>query len=239
MPWADTVILNSATVREFAIAHEGARSERIVVIPNGVCADEYRTSSDPASLRAELGLPSDRRLLGGVGRLTHQKGFDLLLAALARLAEPDVDLLLAGTGEEESRLRSQACELGLADRVHFAGYRRDVPRLLGALDVYVHPARFEGMPNALLEAMAAACPIVASAVDGNRELIDDGVHGWLVPPDDADALAGAIDASLRDQMTAARRGRAARQRAEEQFSIGTMIDAWEAILQGRHNLASR
>ena len=93
--------------------------------------------------------------------------------------KPDFNLVVFGAGEEEASLRTLALKLGLESRVRFAGYRRDLPSLLGALDLYVDPARFEGMPNALLEAMAAACPIVATAVDGNRELIEDGKHGWL------------------------------------------------------------
>ena len=114
--------------------------------------------------------------------------------------------------------------------MYFAGYRRDVSSLLSALDLYVHPSRFEGMPFAVLEAMAASCPIVASAVDGTRELIDDGVHGWLVPPDDPVALAYAIDAALGDIAEARRRGELARQRVAAQFNVDAMVDAWEQIL---------
>jgi glycosyltransferase involved in cell wall biosynthesis len=235
MPLAETIIVNSVGIRDFAIAEEGARAERIVVIPNGVCVEDYAHPIERAALRAELGQPQHRRLIGSVGRLTHQKGLDLLIAALARIAAQDVDLLLVGVGEEQQRLQAQAAALGLADRVHLVGYRRDVPRLLGALDLYVHPARFEGMPNALLEAMAAGCPIVATAVDGNRELIEDGVHGWLVPPEDVEALSRAIDAALAAPTLAAQYGAAAQHRAEHVFSVEAMVDAWEAILAQRHS----
>jgi glycosyltransferase involved in cell wall biosynthesis len=172
-----------------------------------------------------------KALIGSVGRLTRQKGFDVLLKAFARLKQPECALLITGVGEEEPALRGLSTQLGIQDRVHFIGYRRDVPAFLKTLDLYVHPARFEGMPNALLEAMAAGCPIVATSVDGSTELIEDGVHGWLVPPENPDALGYAIDAALRDQNEARRRGIAARQKATCHFSIETMINAWEHILQ--------
>jgi glycosyltransferase involved in cell wall biosynthesis len=101
------------------------------------------------------------------------------------------------------------------------------------LDIYVHPARFEGMPNALLEAMGAGCPIVASAVDGNRELIEDGVHGWLVPPDDATALSEAVQAALSDPEQARRRGLAGKQRAVEHYDTDRMVLAWEGLMKGQ------
>jgi glycosyltransferase involved in cell wall biosynthesis len=233
MRWADAVIINSAGIRDFAITHEDARLDSIVLIPNGVCIDASYDPINHAMLRASLGLVPERRLIGSVGRLTHQKGFDLLIDALARLPEGEVDLLIVGTGELESRLRDQASTLGVARRVHFAGYRRDVPLLLRMLDLYVHPARFEGMPNALLEAMAAGCPIVASAVDGNRELIEDGVHGWLVAPGDASALAAAMQSALGEPAEARRRGSAAQRRAAAQFSCEAMVEAWEQVLSAR------
>lgn len=233
MRWADAVIVNSAAVRAFAGSEEGAPERKLITIPNGICVDDYARPLGRADLRAELRLAPERRLIGGVGRLTRQKGFDLLIDALARLPDDDVDLLLVGSGEAREALEAQARELGVHQRVHFAGYRRDVARLLGALDVYVQPSRFEGMPNALLEAMAAGCPIVASAVDGNRELVDGGVHGWLVRPDDAAALANTVAAALRDRSEARRRGAAAQERAAREFGVTAMVDAWEAVLAGK------
>jgi len=230
--WADAIVLNSAAVRDFAIAEEGAQPDRIIVIRNGVQVENYHASLSRASLRAEFGLAPEQCLVGSVGRLTYQKGYDVLLQALALVPRMDVHLLLVGTGDEEASLHASVDALGLQRRVHFAGYRRDVPRLLGALDLYVHPARFEGMPNALLEAMAAGCPIVASTVDGNRELIEDGVHGWLVPPEDARALAEAIEYALDNPNEARRRSTAARANATIRFSLDSMIVAWENVLAG-------
>jgi glycosyltransferase involved in cell wall biosynthesis len=232
MRWADAVIVNSKATCAFATAAEGAPPERLIYIPNGVAPENYTSPMSRTALRADLGLAPETRLIGAVGRLTYQKGVDVLLKALAASALIDAHLLVVGAGEEEERLQAQADALGLTARVHLLGYRRDVPQLLGALDLYVHPARFEGMPNALLEAMAAGCPIVATATDGNVELIADGVHGWLAPPADPNALSAALSAALNDPLEARRRGDAARRRAVASFSVATMATAWERVLAG-------
>jgi glycosyltransferase involved in cell wall biosynthesis len=226
------VIINSLGARSFAVGAEGARPHRLIYIPNGVDIEQYARPYGHGELRALFGIPAGHMVLGCIGRLTAQKGQDLLLRAVAQVGQPDTDLLLIGAGEDEPQLRRLACDLMLSQRVHFVGYRRDVPRILGALDLYVHPARFEGMPNVLLEAMAAACPIVASDVDGNSELIEDGASGWLVPVGDVAAYAAAISAALDNPGEARRRGDAARRRAASHFSVAAMVDAWERILVG-------
>jgi glycosyltransferase involved in cell wall biosynthesis len=239
MRWADAVILNSAGVADYALYGEGAPADHIYVINNGLRMADYAAPSDPAvkessaALRRELGVPVGVPLVGSVGRLDVQKGYDVLLSALAAAPRPDAHLVLAGIGPQQAALEAQAASLGLNGRVHFAGYRRDVPRLLAGFDVYVQPSRWEGMPNALLEAMAAGCPIVASAVDGICELIDDGMHGWLTPPDDGTALRRAITVALGERAEAARRGAAARERAASCFSLDAMVNAWEKVLAGQ------
>jgi glycosyltransferase involved in cell wall biosynthesis len=230
MPLADAVVVNSLGTRVFAVGAEGARPNRLVYIPNGVNVDLYAQPYSPVELRAMFGIPKGKVVIGCVGRLTEQKGQDLLLRAVAQLERDDLDLMLVGEGEDEPKLRNLAAQLGLDGRAHFVGYRRDVARILGALDLYVHPARFEGMPNALLEAMAAGCPIVASAADGSGELLGDGASGWLVPVSDVPALAAAIGAALGDQVEARRRGGAARERAKTCYSVQAMVEAWERIL---------
>src|SRR2546426_2615027 len=113
MVWANAVIINSAATRDFAIAEEGAPANQIYLIPNGVSVEDYRHPMCRAALRAEFGLEADRCLVGSVGRLMHQKGFDVLLHALSFLPHIDINLLLAGTGEHEARLRTLAITLGL------------------------------------------------------------------------------------------------------------------------------
>lgn len=230
MRWAHRTVVNSTSLREYAVAAEGARQSHTVYIPNGIDLGRFARPADSGELRAQLGVGSRQILIGTVGRLTHQKGFDVLLEALTQLNRSDIELVIIGVGEDEARLRAQAARLGVARRVHFMGYRRNVPNLLGALDLYVHPARFEGMSNAIMEAMAAGCPIVASAVDGARDQLSDGVHGRLVAPDNAAALAAAIGELLTQPATARRYGDAARRRAAEQFSLTAMVDSWERLL---------
>lgn len=230
MQWVHNVVINSTSVREFAILEEGARPESIHYIPNGVDVRDYCHPVNRAELCAHLGLVPEVYLIGSVGRLTYQKGFDILLKAIALIPRPDVHLLLVGRGELGDMLRTSACSMKIASRVHFAGYRHDVPQLLGAFDLYVHPARFEGMPNIILEAMAAHCPIVATAVDGVRDLMEDGKHGWLTRPEDPGELAKAIQSAIEHPTEAHRRADAAFQRVSTEFSIDKMIGAWEMVL---------
>jgi glycosyltransferase involved in cell wall biosynthesis len=231
----DAVIINSAYLREFAIDQEGAPSDRIFVIPNGVRVDDYSAAICSTSLRKDFGLPHQSKLVGSVGRLTLQKGFDVLLKAVSLVNRPALDLLICGLGEEEGNLRALADKLGLRKQVHFVGYRRDIPSFLKSLDLYVHPARFEGMPNAVLEAMAAACPVVATDIDGARELITDGEHGWLVPPEDPAALASTLKEALANLDEARKRGSAARQRIAKHFTVEKMVNSWENILAGNQS----
>lgn len=232
MRWADLVLLNSIHFHDFAIAGEGAPPDRIVVIPNSIRLDDYQQQVDRSVVRAELGVQPDEILLGSVGRLVPQKGFDVLLRALALIPRSDIRLFIAGVGADEAKLRALAAELNLHGRVCFAGYRRDVPRLMQCFDLYTHASRFEGMPIVVLEAMASGCPVVATAVDGTRELIDDGLHGWLVPPEQPALLAEAVQAAVNDPLEAQRRACAARQRVAERFSEEATMALWERAFSG-------
>lgn len=232
MRWADAVILNSARTRDFAVSMEGAMPGRIHVIPNSIDTEPYKYPYSRPEVTAQLGMQPTGVLIGTIGRLVSQKGFDVLLASLVQLTDQDATLLMVGDGPAQDSLVRQAAALGISKRVHFAGFRSDVPRLMGSFDLYVHPARFEGMPNAVLEAMAAGCPIVATNVDGTPELIEDGQHGWLVPPENVSALADAMDAALKNPTEARRRGRCAQARAESEFSEQAMVLAWERALHG-------
>jgi glycosyltransferase involved in cell wall biosynthesis len=228
--WADVIISCSASVREISIRVEGLPPNRVVVIPNGLDWTAYTKPLACEALAALFGIPLGAVMLGNVGRLTYQKGQDVLLQALAATGRPNLHLIIAGMGECETALREQAQRLGITGRVHFVGHRRDLPQLLGALDLYVHASRFEGMPIAVLEAMAAGCPIVATAVNGICEIIEDGLQGWLVPTEDPAALATTIRRALDDPAEGRRRGDRARERVREQFSEEAMVRAWEHVL---------
>ncbi len=191
--WADIVVLNSARFIEFAVQEEGVDEQKIAVIPNGTDVIRFSSGINPLQVKSGLGLPENAFVFGSVGRLEPQKGYDLLLSAFSKLNGEDIHLVLVGDGSQRDALCRQAKDLGVGERVRLTSYRNDIPDLLGTFDVYVQPSRFEGMPNALLEAMAAGKPVIASAVDGHLDLVKDGQNGWLVPVESEANLTIALE----------------------------------------------
>jgi glycosyltransferase involved in cell wall biosynthesis len=148
--WSDRVIFNSRNVVPFAVKHEGVRPEQVVFIPNGIPRTEPPDAAVAAAVRAELGLAADEAVVGAVGRLFAPKNHAGLLQAFRRVVDvkPRTRLLVVGDGPLRGALHAQARRLGLEDRVRFVGHRRDVPRMLACMDVYVQSSVREGMPNA-------------------------------------------------------------------------------------------
>jgi glycosyltransferase involved in cell wall biosynthesis len=208
-------------------------TDKITVIHNGVQVDRFRDRTDPA-LRAMLS-GGGRLVLLTIARLDVQKGHDVLLRAAAQV--PGAHFVFAGEGPERAALEAQASTLGLRDRVLFLGHRTDVPELLAAADIFVLPSLYEGSSLAILEAMAAAKPIVATAIGGTDELIVDGRSGLLVPPADPQALAGALSQLLSSPELRVRLAEEARRRVEERFSASTMAarvsSVYDDLLRGR------
>jgi len=181
--------------------------------------------------RDALGIGQDAVLLGCVGRLVGLKNHRLLLGQVAPLARdiPALELVLIGDGPLGDELRAHAQALGIAGRVHFAGTRDDVDRLLPALDAFVLPSRTEGLSIALLEACAAGLPVVASAVGGNPEIIEDGRTGLLFPDDDGDALLATLRTLLADAPLRDRLGRDARAWVERHASLAAVRADYDAV----------
>jgi glycosyltransferase involved in cell wall biosynthesis len=165
-------------------------------------------------------------VLGTIGRLDHQKGFDVLIRALVDV--PAATLVVVGDGPEGASLRTLAAELGVAGRVHFTGFSAEARRHLGGFDVFVLPSRFEGFPLVIVEAMLAGLPVVATDVGSVAEAVIDGQTGSLVPADDAPRLAGAIRALLEDPDRRSAMGAAARTHAA-QFTAARMVTAYEQL----------
>lgn len=181
---------NTPAIRDY-IVRSGWPKDNAWYLPNFVDG-----TAMPPVPRRSLDTPEDAPLLLALGRLHANKGFDVLLPALQRL--PDAVLWLGGEGPEEATLKRLAEELGVAGRVRFLGWRRDVPALLAAADVFVCPSRHEPLGNVVLEAWAQRVPVVATAAAGPAALIEDRRNGLLVPVEDAVSLARAIATVLSD-----------------------------------------
>jgi glycosyltransferase involved in cell wall biosynthesis len=236
-PLTDRAIAVSGSTRDFLVRERHVPREKVRLIWNGAPLAEFAPVAREAALavRRELGLPADALVVGSIGRLSEQKGHRFLLDAAARVLarRSDARVLIVGDGDQMEALRHQAQALGITGAVVFAGHRADVPPLLGALDVFCISSTYEGTPLALFEAMAAGKAIVSTAVDGCREVLEDGVTGLLVPSRDPEALAGALlrcldDASLRTALAAGARAASARYDIAE--CVARMQDLYDEVL---------
>jgi len=236
---ADHVICNSASVERILIDRYRVPPARVSVIRNGIDLeriDEAGAMAEHAeSLLSGLGAPvpaAPPLVVLSVGRLVRSKDYPTLLAAFRQVAArvSDVELWIVGDGPQRRYLAGLADRPSAGRRVRLLGARSDVPRLLRHAALVVSSSRAEGAPNALLEAMAARVPVVATAVGGVPEIVRDGVDGRLVPAGDVTALASAMIDLLEDGDTARRLGASARSRVEQDFTAERMADATCALL---------
>lgn len=239
-PLTDRAIAVSGSTRDFLVQKRHVPADKVALIWNGAPLDEFAPvpAATARRVRADLGIPEDALVLGTVGRLSEQKAHHVLLDAAARVlpTRPRAWILIAGDGDRMPALRAQADALGIAARVVFAGHRADVPAVLGAFDVFCISSHYEGTPLALFEAMASGKAIVSTAVDGCREVLEDGSTGLLVPPRDPEALAAALarvadDAPLRDRL--ARMARDASRRYDIAECVRRMEDLYDDVLRRR------
>ncbi|MER3479063.1 MAG: glycosyl transferase family 1 [Meiothermus sp.] len=207
-------------------------AHKIRFVPNGVDTDRFQPDQDARNrLRKELGLGTEFAWLA-VGRFEEAKDYPNMLRAFARVqkARPDARLLIAGQGPSRAEAEELVAKLGLTEVVRFLGVRKDIPELLNAADAYVMSSAWEGMPMVLLEASASGLPVVATHVGGNAEVVLDGQSGFLVPPKDPEALAGAmlrlmsLSPEAREAM-----GRAGRAHVEANYALDRVVDRWEAL----------
>ncbi len=219
----------SRAVADFSRDKARLPAEKLTVIPNGIDVSRF-----PAGTRADLaplGVPAGARVVACVGRLARQKGQEWLIRSTPRwLAEvPNCHLLLVGDGPDRARLEGRVEQTGLAERIHFAGFRSDVPAILAASETLVLPSAWEGMPNVILEAMASGLPVVASEVEGVAELLGPLADEQTVPFGDELALAQRLATILSDASRARALGIANRQRAKQCFSIEHTCRAYERL----------
>jgi glycosyltransferase involved in cell wall biosynthesis len=218
------IVTNSSGVVDF-YAGRGIAAEKFVVIPNGIAAEPAANPLSRPELLAELQLPADARLIGAVGRLWPQKRVkDLIWAAdLLKSTRDDTHLLIIGDGPQRWRLERYREQNDVADRVHFLGERPDVPRILPHLDALWLASDYEGQSNAILEAMAAGIPVIATDIPGNRDLVVPDETGYLVPVGDRFEFTRRTHWLLDDDALRQRLGAAGRERIRTQFTVERMI----------------
>ena len=226
---AERIVCVSQSVADFTRDIAGFPTEKLVVIPNGLDVSLY-ADARPAN-PASLGVATGRRFVVAIGRMTTQKGFDWLVEQAPELLNqvPDIDLVFVGDGPDRGKLEARVGELRLGERVRFVGWRSDLPHLLASSSGLLLTSRWEGMPNVLLEAMAAGKPVVAARVEGVAEVLGPLASAQAyIPGSGADFLARAV-AIVRDPQLSAMLGRANQERAIDEFSLETMVRRYEEL----------
>ncbi len=223
----DAAVALSGQIRDELIA-AGMAKEKIHIIPNGIDTSVYRPPDSAArsDRRKILGLEGYDHVLVFTGRLTRQKGLDVLFRSLGMIGNRNYILIIAGRGEMETRLRALADELGISKRIRFAGPVKDVLSLYQAGDIFVLPSRDEGLSNSLLEAMSSGMKAIATGISGSSEVIEDGESGILVPPGDEAALAGALRKAFSNNN---HMGEKARDRVVSSYSIDRIAEEYLSL----------
>lgn len=229
----DVTTVNSARVGRRLVERGVLEPGSVEVVRNAIDLSAYG-GEPPPDLRASLNVGPDRVLWLAVGHPHRQKGYEVLVEAWRRVAAevPAAELRIAGEGAGRARLERRIRERGVTDTCRLLGFRDDVPELLAAADAFVMSSRWEGSPNAVMEAMASGLPVVATGVGGLPELLDGGKAGRLVPPEDPDRLAETMievtraSAGVRRQL-----GKRARQRVERRHGVERVLARWEEVLR--------
>jgi glycosyltransferase involved in cell wall biosynthesis len=237
--WRTRFVYGTALCRAVAISEAvaqclaagGIRDEIIRVVPSAVEPDRIHPRKARQVVRESLGAGSDTPCLLVAAALVQRKGIDVLVDALARLAEEDLfpTLWIAGEGPQRGALEHLTRDRGVASRVRFLGYRDDVADLLAACDIFVLPSRREGLGVAALEAMALGRPVVATRVGGLGEAVLHERTGLLVPPDDAEALRAALARLLREPALREHLGAAGPARIAQRYHAEAMVEAYERL----------
>jgi glycosyltransferase involved in cell wall biosynthesis len=230
--WTDRIVCCSGAVSRSVVSRIGGRIEHCTIIPFGVDIDHFEQAA--AATRRELGLQDRGNVIGTVCRLVEpKKGLTILLKAMAELArrygQPPCQLLIVGDGPSRHELELLREQLGLSSWVVFSGSRRDIPQVLHVLDAFVLPSLYEGFGIAILEAMAAGKPVIATVVGGIPEFVLSGETGLLVEPGNVEALADAIDRLLSHPQEAQTMGKKGKVRVREHFRITEMVRRHEQV----------
>ncbi len=228
--FCDRVIAVSSAVARYLKEQRGVPAEKIEVIPYGVDLSRF-THRSPREVRESLGFDRTHFVVGMVARLDPDKGHETLIQSALTLVTryPRMRFALAGDGTLRKNLEAMVQEKGLSPFFSFLGYRPDIEKVLHAFDVVTLPSLHEGLPNVLLEAMAAGVAVVATAVGGIVDLVVDGETGLLIPPAEPAALENALSCMASHPEKTRRMGAAGRQRVEEYFSLSRQVQAFEEV----------
>jgi glycosyltransferase involved in cell wall biosynthesis len=230
LPRYERVICVSTDLHDECLKR-GVRPERCLLIENGVDTATFSRRRDRAEAKRPFGVPAERFLIGAAGRLSAEKGFDVLIRAVAGLLREgaDVQLLLAGDGDQKTALQALIAELGCAERVQLLGHCADMRALFEALDVFALSSRREGLPNVVLEALAMEVPVVATRIAGVPRLIRHEENGLLVEPEACEALQQALARLASDAGLRARLAQAGRQTVESSWSFAARMQKIAAL----------
>jgi glycosyltransferase involved in cell wall biosynthesis len=214
------------------VLRTGVRPNRLEVIHNSIDPERFTDPDSRYRVKLNRYFRSPRsRIIGAAGRLSPEKGFDVLVAAAERVLDddPTIGFVLFGEGDCRPNLQQQIADAGMTGAFVLAGFRADLDRFLPHLDLFVLPSYTEGLPNVVLEASAAGVPVVATAVGGTPEVIDDAASGWLCPPGDPEALAARLLDALTTEEGLREVGFQGRQRVLERFTFPRQASAYRAL----------
>ena len=229
--FVERFIVVSGALERLLTHDRGVPVQRVVRIYNGIEVDLYQPFSKHTDLRNEWGIPATIPLIGAIGRLVWQKGFEFFIKAIPEILQssPEAKFLIVGEGPLRSQLEKLAQMLNIYDSLFFPGFRNDIQQVLSTIDVLMVPSLLEGLPMIILEGMAMAKPIVATNIDGITEQIAHEREGILVPIRKPEALAGAVSRIIDNGDLATALGRAARKKVEISFSVEHMVRETEKV----------
>jgi len=231
--FTDKIIAVSEEVKKDILKYDKIPEDKVQVIYNGIDLNAFNESFDKDQIKNKLGINPNVPVIGTVGRLTEQKGHIYLLQAVSKLKHkfPDIKVLIVGDGPFMDELKSYTSSSGLSNNVIFTGFRRDIPELLSIMDIFVFPSLWEGLPNALIEAMASGKAIIASNLPQIKEVLDSDGLGILVPPKDINAISESITFLLKNRLTAENMGILVKNRAFNCFSIKNTVKLYEKLFE--------
>lgn len=227
----DRLIPVSHRMYQQIIRQPGIRKDQIIMIRNAIPHEQFNVPEQRIECRKELGLSSNLMVLGYIGRIQKVKRIDLLLEAFTQITRvyPSTRLVIVGDGEAKPQLESYAVEAGISNKIIWTGFRKDIPRILAAMDIYVQTSSNEGLSLSILEAMAAGKPVVATDVGGNSEIIKNEVSGLLIANDTIDEIVKAVSKLLDNSELKNRLSLDGLKLIQKDFSLDSMVDGYRNL----------